>query len=131
LIITILLCVFVVPAARSAAADRDHDFEPVAVGDRVRGELAARNDLAVALDCDAFACEAERFDELREAQRLGELATLSVDRDRDHLPEAVNGGLVILAQARIHVDVSLFEREAVQEWFKMDPGLRQDDVFSG
>ena len=45
--------------AASAAADCDDDFEPVTVGERVRGELAARHDFAVALDRDAFAGETE------------------------------------------------------------------------
>ena len=47
-------------------------------------ELAARHDLTVAFDCEAFPREPELIDKLAYAQRLFELPWLSVDRDRNH-----------------------------------------------
>src|SRR6266545_7271708 len=68
----------------SAAADRDDDFELVAVRDRVCGKLAARNDLAVAFDSDALARKAEAVDQLRERERLVELTAFAVQSHGNH-----------------------------------------------
>jgi len=66
------------------AADCYHDLQPVSVCDRACTELAARHDLTVAFDCEAFPREPELIDKLAHAQRLFELPWLSVDRDRNH-----------------------------------------------
>lgn len=70
--------------AGSAAADRDDDLEPVAIGDRVRCELTARHDLTIALDGDALACQAERVDEALEGKRVIELAAFAIDGHCHH-----------------------------------------------
>ena len=75
-----------VSARLSAAADRDDDFQSVAIGYRAHRELAARHDFSVAFDRDALTRQAEMIDELGKAHRLLELTGLAIDADRDHRP---------------------------------------------
>jgi hypothetical protein len=70
--------------SRSAAADSDDDLELVSIGDGMRRELAARNDLAVALYRDALAREAEMFYQLCDGKGDIELLGLPIDSHSDH-----------------------------------------------
>src|SRR5512139_1102087 len=70
--------------ARSAAADRDDDFQAVAAGERRAGVLAARDDFAVFLDGDALARKIERLDQLRQGERCREAAGFAVDDQFNH-----------------------------------------------
>jgi len=66
-------------SAGSAAADRDHDFQAVAVIKHGLSILAARNDFAVLFDRHAFTLEVERLDQPGDRQRGGELPRFAVD----------------------------------------------------
>ena len=67
----------------STAADRDHDFEPVAVGQHLLSMPASRNDLAVAFERNALAGKLEPFEQLPAVERLFEAARFAVDSERD------------------------------------------------
>jgi hypothetical protein len=65
----------------SAAAHRNHDLEPVTLGKALHGEAAARHDLAVPLERNAFSNEIQVRQELGAVEWLIELAALAVDGD--------------------------------------------------
>ncbi len=56
----------------STAADRDHDFEPVAFGQCLLRKLAARHDFTIALDGDAFVRKLHLPNQLGDAEGLFE-----------------------------------------------------------
>ncbi len=67
-----------------AAADRAHDLQPVAARDgRVR-VAAPRHDLAVLLDGDALAREAEPRDEFRDGVRVRDIGRAAVQGQCEH-----------------------------------------------
>ena len=68
----------------SAAPDCNHDFEGVAVVQFQQTEFAARNDFAIAFQCDALALQLELFDQPGDLQRGRKRARLAVDGKRDH-----------------------------------------------
>src|SRR5512139_2332735 len=70
--------------AKSAAADRDDDFQAVATGKRGAGVLAAWDDFAVFLDGDALSRQIERLDQLRHGERRREAAGFAVDDQFNH-----------------------------------------------
>lgn len=63
----------------SAAADRDHDFQLVAVCQQNFTMLTARHDLAIALDGYALAGIAEGFDQPGDRERGVKAAAIAVD----------------------------------------------------
>src|SRR5215813_7428892 len=74
-----------------ATAYGDHDFEAIALHQGLRGVAAARHDLAVALERNAFAYELQRGDEPGATERRFELAVLAIDGDRYHAGAAGQG----------------------------------------
>src|SRR5258708_1293237 len=70
-------------APMSATPDRDHDFDAIAVGERLGAEAAARHDLAVALDREPPPGEGELVDQLGEGEGRGKLARSPVEEDAD------------------------------------------------
>ena len=64
----------------SAAADRDHDFQAVAVIKHGFGILAARNDFAIPFDRHTLALQVERLDQPGDRQAGGELPRFAVDK---------------------------------------------------
>jgi len=86
--------------ARSSAAHRDDDLEPIAVGERGHAMAAARHDLAVHLHRNALAREPERIDEMRDIGRALEATPFAVYLKLDHrkiLETAVKNCNAILA----------------------------------
>src|SRR5687768_13301778 len=67
-----------------AATHRDHDLEPVAVGEQRARMRALRHDLAVALDGDLLADEVQGGQERRDLDGSVEAVGGAVDRDLDH-----------------------------------------------
>ena len=62
-----------------AAADRDDNFQAVAVRQHLLGKLAARNDLAVAFQRDALTAQLHLFEQCGDADRRFEMARFAVD----------------------------------------------------
>ncbi len=74
-----------IPEVRcSAAAHGDDDFDGVTILQQVSGELAARDDLAVAFQCDTLADQSHRGDEFGYCLWLGKLLLLTIDTEFDH-----------------------------------------------
>src|SRR3978361_1399973 len=71
----------------SAAAHSHDNLELVSIFDRRCTELAAGNDLTVALDRKTFSRTAAPIDELSEMQCLLELVALAVNSNCDHACE--------------------------------------------
>lgn len=61
------------------AADRDDNFQLVAVRQHLLGELPARNDLAVAFQRNALAAQLHLFEQCGNADRHIEMARFAVD----------------------------------------------------
>src|SRR5947209_19346736 len=68
----------------SSASDRDHDLEPVAVGDAGARVHALRHDLAVALDRDLLARKKHFLEQGAERERMLEALRRTVDGDLNH-----------------------------------------------
>jgi hypothetical protein len=66
---------------RSAAADRVHDFDTVAVAQDVRGLRTARHDFAIDLDSDAPLRMARLFEQLGEREARVDSVRLAVEED--------------------------------------------------
>jgi hypothetical protein len=64
----------------SAAADRDHYFQAVAIIQLGFGILAARNDFAVPFDRHALALKVEQLDQPGDRQAGCELPRFAVDK---------------------------------------------------
>ena len=78
--------------ARSAAADGDHDLDPVAVSQHLLAEPAARHDFAVALECDALAGEIQALELLLAIERLLEALRRAVYGDSYHRIVSIRAG---------------------------------------
>ena len=66
------------------AADRDDDFKLVAVGQHSLIELSARNDFAVAFQCDAFVTQLHLLQQFGDAERALKSSGGAVDGDGNH-----------------------------------------------
>jgi len=69
---------------QSTAANGDHDFDFIAVGQRLGAVPAARHDFAVALERDAFAGETQALELLLAVERLLEAVRRAVYRYNYH-----------------------------------------------
>ena len=89
--------------ARSTAANGDHDFDLVAVGQRLGTVAAARHDFAVALERDAFAGEIQALEQLQAVERLLEAVRRAVYRNQHHSIQfaAIRAGREFLQSARV------------------------------
>ena len=68
----------------SATAYCDDDFKLVICRQLLSYKCAARHDLSVALQCDAFASKSHHFDKGGDSCFRGELAEFAIDTDGDH-----------------------------------------------
>jgi hypothetical protein len=62
----------------STTANSGHDFDFVAVRERMRIQSAARHDLAIAFESDTLAGQAERHHQIRAGKRMLELADIAI-----------------------------------------------------
>jgi hypothetical protein len=72
------------PHPHSAAADSDDDFQAVAADQRGAGMPAARNDLAISFDSDAFSRQVLRLDQLAQGKRRRKAAGFAIDHQFNH-----------------------------------------------
>ena len=75
----------------SAAADGDHDLEPVAVGEPDLGMARLGHDLAVTLDGHPFADEATLIEQRKDSGVGRQHCGLAIDGELDH-GDAEGGG---------------------------------------
>ncbi len=66
------------------ATDGHHNFQLIPMNQNLFRELAARNNLAIAFDSDAFAVQCKMIDELRHANRRFKLLRLSINGELYH-----------------------------------------------
>lgn len=69
------------------AADGADNFDGVTVGKLDRDELAARNNLTIAFDRNAFTLQPEIADQVRHHDRGFELTRLSIDAEPNHFKD--------------------------------------------
>ena len=76
------------------SADRNDDFERVAVGEHLLGVTAARHDFAVTLDRYALAGEIEALEQFAAVERTFEAMRFAVDGQGNHesVEETTDGG---------------------------------------
>lgn len=78
--------------SRSAAANRDDDFQTVAAGKQRAGMLAARDDFAVFFNRNAFTRQIQRLDQLTQGKRGRKATEFAIDMKFNHKTLLLSGG---------------------------------------
>lgn len=100
----------------SAAANRDDDFQIIAMLQGQAVEAATRDDFAVAFNRQAFTAKLEQHQQFADGKRLAEFARLAIDGQGNHVRQEAKKKRILTRRRHAAVPRTRLMRTTTGSW---------------